>query len=160
MGCTVKDLPPTGTVGGTGTDNRIARWDGADDIQSSGVTLDDTANMSGTANFSQTGQAYRASLTTNTPTGTTQTIDFNNGTIQTLNLGSASGNVTVSFSNPQITNYILIVTQGSTPRTVTWPTTKWVGGTAPTLAGASGTDLISLTYDGTSYWGSYSLNHS
>lgn len=112
------------------------------------------------ANVIVTGLVYDSALTTNTPSGTTQGIDFSNGGIQTLNLGSASGNVTVTFSNPQITNFVILVTQGATPRTVTWPTIKWVVGTAPTLSGANLTDKIFLTYDGTSYYGEYGLNYA
>lgn len=110
------------------------------------------------ANVIVTGLVYDSALTTSTPSGTTQTVDFSNGPIQTLNLGSASGNVTVTFSNPQITRLTIIVTQGATARTVTWPTIKWVVGTAPTLSAANATDLIDLVYDGTTYWGSYGLN--
>lgn len=36
---------PTGTVGGNGTNNNVARWDGTDDIQGSNWTLNDSGFM-------------------------------------------------------------------------------------------------------------------
>lgn len=105
-----------------------------------------------------TGQVYDSALTTSTPSGTTQAIDWDNGSIQTLNLGSASGNVTWTESNLRIGRMTLIVVQGATARTLTHPTTKWVVGTAPTLSGASGIDILDFVYDGTTKYGTYGLN--
>ena len=88
----------------------------------------------------------------------TATINFNNGNNQGLSL---TGSTTLTFSNPLPgANYTLAVTQaGSGSYTITWPTIKWVGSAPPALSTAVGkTDLISLTYDGTNYWGTYAYN--
>jgi hypothetical protein len=46
-------------------------------------------------------------------------------------------------------------------RAVTWPgTVLWPSGSAPVLSGASKVDLVNLYYDGTYYYGSYSLNYT
>ena len=92
--------------------------------------------------------------------GTSKTLDFTNGYSQKSTL---TGNVTFTFSNPISGQaYVLkLVQDGTGSRTVTWPAAvKWSGGTAPTLTTtASKTDLINLYYDGTNYFGSYSLNY-
>ena len=47
-------------------------------------------------NFELDGQFYNNLPTILIPTGTTETIDFDNGNIQILDLGSATGNVTLT----------------------------------------------------------------
>lgn len=93
-----------------------------------------------------------------TPAGTTQAVNFNNGTIVPLNLGSASGDVTLSFSNPSTgSTYVFLITQGATPRAITWPAAvKWANGEPAQLSTANGSvDKISLYYNGTSYYGDW-----
>lgn len=95
---------------------------------SNGGTMTGNLQLSGA-------QAYIDVPTTHNPSGTTVTIDWDDGNYQVLDLGSASGNVTVSFSNAKAgASYILEVIQAATPRTITWPSgVKWPNGTAPTL---------------------------
>lgn len=88
------------------------------------------------------------------PSGTTQTINLNLGNVQTLNLGSASGNVTLTISNPGDSHpYFIYITQGATPRTVVWPANvKWPQGQAAILSTANGSkDIICMLYDGTNF---------
>lgn len=87
--------------------------------------------------------------------GTTKTVNWNDSNIQSLTL---TANCTLTFSNPKTGGtYRLIVTQDSSPRTITWPAAvKWVGGAAPTLSAGSGAkDMMTFIYDGTSYYGVY-----
>jgi hypothetical protein len=102
-----------------------------------------------------TGQIVATLPSTLTPTGTTQTVDFATGNIQTLNLSSATGTVTLTFTNSVAGgSYAIKIIQGATARTLTWPTgTKWPGGTPISLSTTSGAiDLVTLFYDGTSYY--------
>ena len=89
------------------------------------------------------------------------TVDWNDGLRQAITL---SGNTTFTFTAPPgPANLILKVTQSSGgSNTVAWPaTTKWVGGTDPTMtATANAVDLYMFFYDGTSYWGSALQNMS
>ena len=70
-------------------------------------------------------------------------------------------NVTYTFSNPaasgKVSAFTLKVTQDSTARTITWPTSvDWAAATAPTLTATSGgVDVfVFVTYDGgTTYYG-------
>lgn len=101
------------------------------------------------------GQTQQSTLT---PAGTTQSVNFNAGTIVPLDLGAASGDVTLSFSNPsQGSTYIFLVTQAATPRAITWPAAvKWANGQAPILSQSNDQiDKISLYYDGTNYYGDW-----
>jgi hypothetical protein len=95
-----------------------------------------------------------AQALTLTPSGTTQTVDFNNGNTQKINLGSATGTVTVTLSNPQTgALYRIFLIQGATPRTVAWPATvKWPQGVAAILSTSNGAvDVVELYYDGSNY---------
>ncbi len=90
--------------------------------------------------------------------GATIAVNWANGNIQKVTLG---GNRTFTFANPIAGGrYLIELTQDATgSRTITLPTIKWQGGTAPTLTTtASKTDLIALFYDGTNYFGQASLN--
>lgn len=72
-----------------------------------------------------------------------------------------SENVTYTFSNPaasgKVSAFTLKVTQDSTARTITWPSSvDWAAATAPTLTATSGgVDVfVFVTYDGgTNYYG-------
>lgn len=99
--------------------------------------------------------------TTLTPTGTTQTVDFDTGNTQFLNLGSATGTVTLTLSNPEDGAFYRIwITQGATARSITWPATcKWPQDVEPILSTTNGyKDLVTLYYDGTNFNGEWELD--
>ncbi len=113
--------------------------------------------VSVTGNMVVNGQYYsnQFSLTD----GATIALNWNNGNVQRVVLG---GNRTFTFSNPKTGGrYLIVLKQDATgSRTVTWPTIKWRGGTAPTLTtGANKVDLITIVFDGTDYFGDASLNY-
>lgn len=94
-----------------------------------------------------------------TASGAATTIDFSSGDIVTLTLNAST---TLTLTNP-ITGlfyFIKAVQDATGSRTITWPgTVKWSGGTAPTLTTtASKTDIITLWWDGTNYFGTSTLN--
>jgi len=98
-----------------------------------------------------------------TPAGTTETIDFNNGNVQNLDVGSASGDVTLTLSNPaQGSIYWIWITQGATARNIIWPgSVKWPQGQEPILSVLTGqVDLVKLYYTGTEYRGTWELDFS
>jgi hypothetical protein len=90
-------------------------------------------------------------------TGTTYTIDLENGNVFNLTL---TGNCTYTFSNPPASGsagaFTLIQNQdGTGSRTVTWPASvEWAGGSAPTITStASSTDVFTfITTDGGTTW--------
>jgi hypothetical protein len=102
--------------------------------------------------------------TTLTPAGTTQTVDWANGKVQTLDLGSASGDVTATLSNPSSgAEYKLLIIQGATPRAITWPgTVKWANGQAPILSELANDEvaLVKLLWNGTSYYGGWDIQYA
>jgi hypothetical protein len=87
--------------------------------------------------------------------GAAKTIDWANGTGQTLLLTAAC---TLTFSNPKNGGrYVLRLKQDAgAPFAVVWPgTVVWSGGLVPTLSTtAGGLDLIAFYFDGTQYIGS------
>lgn len=142
---------------------RLGRFDG-NIILGSGI--DDGSNklqMIGNAIF--TGQAITNFTTTYVPTGTTQTIDWNNGNVQMIDLESASGNVTLTLSNPKTgASYVLKIQQdgGGGARNIVWPAAVlWAGGIEPIISTENNAiDVIALLYDGTNYFGSFIQNFS
>jgi len=140
----------------SGTDNRIVRVDGTDALQDSSVTLDDSDNVSGVNNLVHGGQTYQTDFPTQLPSGTTFTVDWNDGNAQEVDLGSASGNLTATLSNPNAGGfYFLKIIQASTARTITWPAAvKWAEGVTPVLSTVDDSiDSVTLFYDGTNYLG-------
>lgn len=98
-----------------------------------------------------------------TPAGTSQTIDFANGNIQTLDLSSATGDVTVTLSNPTSgATYLIWLVQGATARNVIWPASvKWPQAQAPILSvGAGKVDVAILYYTGSVYRSLWELDFS
>ena len=65
-------------------------------------------------------------------------LDPINGMIQTWTLG-ANRTATDSLTTGQ--SMLLIITASSSNYTLTWPTMKWSGGSAPTLGGANPTAI-------------------
>jgi len=97
------------------------------------------------------------------PLATTQTIDFNTGNMQQLDLVSATGDVTLTLSNGAAgASYIILIRQRATPRNLIWPASvKWAGGATPVITAAANTiDIVSLIYDSTDYFASIVQNLS
>jgi hypothetical protein len=96
--------------------------------------------------------------TTITSSGNAATLDLHSGTNFTHPL---TEDVTYTFSNSgasgRASAFTLKVTQDSTARTITWPSSvDWKNATAPTLSVASGAVdvFVFITYDGgTTYYG-------
>lgn len=97
-----------------------------------------------------------AALTT---AGTTITVDWVNGNFQIIDLQGASGNVTLTLSNPYgpdpgvgRASYFLKIIQGSVTRNIIWPAAvKWPGGVAPTISAANdAVDGVWLMWDAAS----------
>jgi len=86
-------------------------------------------------------------------------VDWRNGMKQVV---TATGNITLTFTAPAgPCNVMLKIIHSGGGRTITWgdsPTPiMWPSGTAPTLAGAAGIDVVAFFYDGTNFYGSASV---
>lgn len=92
---------------------------------------------------------------------TSLTVDWGKGNKQKVTL---TGNCTFTFTAPSAPCSLIfkLVQDGTGSRTVTWPAAvHWSGGTAPTLTTtASKVDIVSLYYDGSTYFGTSSLNYT
>lgn len=100
---------------------------------------------------------YAETLNTNSTSGSTPSIDLQNGNVHDVTL---SANATFTFSNPPASgkggSFTLILRQdGTGGRTVTWPASvDWAGGAAPTLTtAASSVDILTfMTVNGGTTW--------
>ena len=122
------------------------------------VVYDSTAKSPGYydgTNWGYTGGALQNA----TGNGGTLNVSFAAGNIVNLTLNATT---TLAFANSVIGTYIIQVTQsaGGGSSLVYPASVKWSGGTAPTLSTAVGkTDILTFYYDGTNYYGNYSLNY-
>lgn len=118
------------------------------------VPLDGYVNIRGDLQIY--GQAFSYLTTIYYPTGIQQTIDWNKGNGQILDLLLATGNVSVDFIHPEIgASYVIKIIQHPTSaKNITWPSVcKWPGGAKPTITvAARAVDMISLYYDGINYY--------
>lgn len=97
------------------------------------------------------------------PDGTTETISFATNAINTLDLGSAPGDVTLTLTNPAAgARYTIFIIQGATARNVIWPASvKFPQGQAPILSSAdNAVDKVELIYDGTNYYGDWNVGYA
>lgn len=119
--------------------------------------LDIVGNQKITGNIDVTGQYRSASYQITDGAGFN--VNWNNSNVQYVTI---QANRSPTFSNPKEgARYILIVIQGTGgSKTITWPTVKWRGGTAPTLTTTAGkADIITFVYANGSYYGDASLNY-
>ncbi len=151
----------SGTTGGdvfkvgTPANNELGVWTGDGTIEGdsnltwSGSILDINGDTIVSGNVKVNGQSYSSKQTTKyTPPGAFQ-IDWDLGNVAVVDLGSASGTISVGFSNHKAgASYIIKVIQHDTiPADLDWSTNiKFPGGTAPIIStGADAIDVITLT---------------
>jgi hypothetical protein len=84
------------------------------------------------------------------------TIDWSTANVFTQTL---SANTTFTFANATAGQTIVIrLTNTASNYTVTWPSMKWPFQTAPTMTIGAFSDIYTIVYDGTNYYGSYVQN--
>lgn len=114
-----------------------------------------TGHLVVSANQSIYGGQYISSSYT-----TTTTLDWNKGNCQAITL--ANGSQVFTFTNPVSGGrYLIQLIQPSSGAAglVTWPTIRWTGGSPPTLTLTNNQiDIVTFYYDGTSYFGTSTLN--
>jgi hypothetical protein len=167
---------PTGDVTAAASidDNHLVRGDGGlKGVQDTGITVDDSDNVTGinsvavggaavaNANATFNGQ-YVSPLVDDGNSGLAKTIDWKDGNEHYVVL---TDNVTFTFSNPvNGGRYVLLLNTGAGSFVPVWPANvRWAGGTAPTVtATASKLDLFTFIYHTTLglYFGSFNQNYN
>lgn len=160
-------IPTNGTTN-WGTNTKTAAWQKINDHQHTGsgdgnqiVAASIASNVIAQGQISLNFALNQAA--TLTPAGTTQTIDFDLGNKQVLDLSSATGNVTLTLSNPIAgADYRIKVIEDGTLRTLVWPgTVLWPGGEEPSqFMSINTSSMIYLDYDGTNYFGRWELSYA
>jgi hypothetical protein len=104
-------------------------------------TIDGNGDHTFNGNVKVNGQAYSDIQSASTPT-TAQTIDWDDGNVAIIDLGSATGNVTLTLSNPKAgASYFIKIVQGASLVDVIFPTSvKFAGETAPYTLDVTATD--------------------
>ena len=125
---------------------------------SSGVVSAGTLSIANGGTGQTTAAAAQRALTPATSTISASAIDWSlsNSFYKTL-----AANTTFTFSNAQDGQVITICLLNTTSNyTVTWPTIKWAGGTAPTMTTGAKYDVYTIYYNATvgAYFGSYVQN--
>lgn len=139
---------------------------GANDPQlalTSGGGISVTAGATSTTTFNGTNVSnmqlkdYKETVYTGGSTTGTITPDVANGNVQAISL---TGNITFNaFANPEAgQSMTLIIDTNGTGRTLT-STMKFAGGNK-TLSTTDTTDILSVFYDGTTYWASLATDFS
>lgn len=155
------DFDATGWKFATGGGGSDVLWPATDNVVDFGKSGQRWKNGYFSGNFEAGGQVYSVH-DTESGSGTTHTIDWNEGNSTTVDLNDFSGDVTFSFSNPQSgANYIIKAIQQATARNIIWPgEVLWPGGTPPTIsAGDDDEDMIYLFYDGVNYYGRFGQDY-
>ena len=154
------DNSSLGTI--SGTDGSITTKSGASVLMPGaaklGVGVTNPSKQVEIANaLSVGGTTYLAasaeSIATDAAVIGTKNVDWGVTSISSYTL---TGSVTMTFSGASVGQTMtFMMTQGGTGSyTVTWPTMRWPGGTAPTLTTTVGKmDIITIFYNGNQYFG-------
>lgn len=140
-----------------GSSGQYLKYDGTWDTppNTTEVANDTTPQLGG--ELDQNGHSIGGTEYDNGNSGTSKTIDWKLGNHQKVTM---TGNCTFTFTAP--TNPCMLslrfINDGTSGRTITLPTIKWPGGTAPTWTKtANAIDILSLFYDGSAYYGQAGL---
>jgi uncharacterized protein YunC (DUF1805 family) len=149
-----------GNEGNNSSPSRVWGTNGSDDYLRSYLTSALSVSYASSAGGLSSGATITNPTITNyTETvnpitaGTSASINLANGTVVTFTI--SGGNASISMPTAVAgKSFILILTQDSSARTVTWTTVVWPAGTAPTISTGSGKkDIFSFFSDGTNWYG-------
>ena len=152
------ELDGYATSSGAGVSGYLAFFNGTDGITGEAALTWDVTNdiLDAYGNIQTHGQTFSVLPADLVPSSTAQEISWDDGNSATIDLASATGDVTVTLINGKAgASYIIkIVQSAATARDIIWPgNVLWPGGITPTITtSVSSIDIVSVFYDGTSYY--------
>ena len=135
--------------------NATAIGNGASVTASNTIQLGNTSVTNVNTSGAITAKNYVLTVPSTITAAATTSIDMSTGNIFKISLGTNI--TTLTLNNTTAGTYILEFIQDATgSRTVTFPVGwKWSGGTAPTITiTATKTDIVTIVYDGATYFAS------
>lgn len=119
------------------------------DAQNNLIILENgNSTIRGTLAVSKAAGAARISVAS----AATTNIDLSTGNSVALTMGASI--TTLNLNNPVAGSFYVLEVIQSGAFTITWPgSVKWTAGIPPTLSGTGKTDIISLYYNGTNFFG-------
>jgi 6-phosphogluconolactonase (cycloisomerase 2 family) len=138
-------MDPTGRFAYVGGASAIVQYSINNFNAANAILVSPTITNPTITNYTETVNAITA--------GTSANIDLSLGTVVTFTI--SGGNATITMPTTVAgKSFVLILTQDSSARTVTWSTVAWPAGTAPTVSTGSGKkDIFSFFSDGTNWYG-------
>ncbi|MFZ4550075.1 MAG: hypothetical protein ACOYN4_21685, partial [Bacteroidales bacterium] len=136
-----------------GDNNEIVIGYDATGAGSNTATLGNTSITSTVLRGDVSAKRYVLTQPSDIASAGTTTIDLSLGNVFQVGLGANIG--TLTLTNPAVGTYLVKFTQDATGgRTVAFPAAwKWSGGSVPTVtATLNKTDIVTLIYDGTTYY--------
>jgi hypothetical protein len=138
-------MDPTGRFVYAGGISGIAQYSINNFNAVNAILVNSTITAPTITNYTETVNAITA--------GTSATINLDSGTVVTFTI--SGGNATITMPTAVAgKSFVLILTQDSTARTVTWSTVVWPAATAPTITSTvNKKDIYSFFSDGTNWYG-------
>jgi len=146
------------------TSGQVLQWNGTAWVPAT-MTVATTGTSGGTGGGSGGSTSATnavVSQTTLTVSSSTTTIDWTQSNVVKLQMTGI--NTALNFVNPQGPSRLMIIIDYQVLTDVTWPLApliKWAGGIVPSLTNSQtqgSVDIVSLYFDGTTYYGSVGSN--
>jgi len=160
-GAGLTTIPVTGLAQSGAITGQVLQWNGVTWVPATVSADSGGSGGSGSGGSASSGSSSltQSNITISNPT---TTIDWTQATVYKLQMTGI--NTTLTFVNPSGPARLMILIDYQVLGDVTWPLApliKWAGGIVPSLSNSQtqgSVDVVSLYFDGTTYYGSVGTN--